>query len=99
MGQPWSAMTWHYNAEIEKDHLAQYDSSHYSEDNPTICNNNPINTLLIIPPTHWHTIDTLPIWNVRVCDTVLRIGIMCVEILLRVSFIPSIERCSVSMGV
>ena len=40
-----------------------------------------------------------PIWNVRVCDTVLRIGILCVEILPRVSLIPGIERHSVSMGV
>ena len=40
-GQNWSAMTRHYNAEIEKGHSAQYDSSHYSEDNLTIHNNNP----------------------------------------------------------
>ena len=32
-------------------------------------------------------------------DTVLRIGIMCVKILLRVLLIPGIERHSVLMGV
>ena len=49
--------------------------------------------------THWHTIDTPSIWNVRVHNTVLRIGILCVKILLRVSLTPGIERHSVSMGV
>ena len=49
--------------------------------------------------THWHTINTPLIWNVRVRDTVLRIGILCVEILLRVSLIPGIERRNVPMGV
>ena len=35
--------------------------------------------------THWFTIDTPLIWNVRVCDTVLMIGLLCVENLLKVS--------------
>ena len=34
--------------------------------------------------THWFTIDTPLIWNVRVCDTVLTIGLLCVKNLLRV---------------
>ena len=35
--------------------------------------------------THWFSIDTPLIWNIRVCDTVLTIGLLCVEILIRVS--------------
>ena len=35
--------------------------------------------------THRFTIDTPLIWNVRVCNTVLMIRLLCVENLLRVS--------------
>ena len=35
--------------------------------------------------THWLPINTPLIWNIRVCDTVLMIGLLCVEILIRVS--------------
>ena len=35
--------------------------------------------------THWFTTDTHLIWHVRVCDTVLTIGLLCVENLLKVS--------------
>ena len=35
--------------------------------------------------THWFTIDTPLIWNIKVCDTVLMIGLLCVKNLPRVS--------------
>ena len=34
--------------------------------------------------THWFTINTPLIWNIRVCNTVLMIGLLCVKNLLRV---------------